>query len=133
MRLALLFPLLLAGCATQPVSTTDADPVPASRIINTQYTQKSPDRGVVLVKRDSGWSGSACAAEVYVNSVPVAKIRSAEKIYLYLEPGPHNIGAYSGCLGGISEERVIVNKGQTVTLRISYDNNGGFDINHTSF
>lgn len=136
MRLIYLLPaLLLVGCATRPVSTMDASPVPQSRIINTQFMQKTADKGTVLVKRDSGFNTAACSARVFVNGSPVADIRTAEKLYIYLTPGDYNIGAMANgiCAGGLTETAVTVELGQTDTLRISYGSNGEFNISPTSF
>lgn len=127
--------VLLSACATKPVSTLDADPVPASRIINTQYTQKSPIKGTLIVKRDSGFNTSACSVRIFVSGSPVADIRTSEKIYIYLKPGDYNIGAIANgiCAGGLVETPVTIEQGSSDTLRISYGSNGEFNISPTSF
>lgn len=127
--------LMLTACATQPVSTMNADPVPQSRIISTQYTQKAPDKGTLLVKRDSGWNTSACSVRVFVSGAAVADVRTGEKVYIYLPPGDYNIGARANgiCAGGLVETAVTIEQGQTDTLRISYGSSGEFKISPTSF
>lgn len=127
--------LSISACATKPVSTMDAAPVPESRIINTQYTQKSPDKGILLIKRDSGLNTGACSSRVFVNGVAVADIRSSEKIYIYIKPGEYNIGAIANgiCAGGLVETAVTIEQGKTDILRISYGSNGEFKISPTSF
>lgn len=127
--------IFLSACATKPVSTMEASPVPESRIINSQYTQKSPDKGILLVKRDSGWNTGACSARIYVSGSAVADIRTSEKIYIYLSPGDYNVGAIANgiCAGGLVEIQVTIEQGKTDTVRISYGSNGEFKISPTSF
>lgn len=129
------FLALLSACATKPISTMDASPVPESRIINQQFLQKSSDKGTLLIKRDSGFNTGACSVRIFVNASPVADIRTSEKIYIFLKPGEYIIGAEANaiCAGGLVETDVVIEKGKTDTLRISYGSSGEFKISPTSF
>ena len=57
---------LLSGCATSPVPSSQADPVPASRLMAFQKVPASP-YGTLVVTRDSGFTGSACNTILYID------------------------------------------------------------------
>jgi hypothetical protein len=68
-----------------------------------QYT------GSLIIKRDTGFMGSACTIRVFVHAVPVADLAPSEKIELFVPLGGHVIGATpTGILcggGGILKQR----------------------------
>ena len=70
---------LLAGCSTQPVNTEQASIVPPDRVWDKKATNKTPDTGEIIVKRDSGFIGSACLASVYLDGNPIADLNTREK------------------------------------------------------
>ncbi|MDV5604098.1 hypothetical protein QM076_27275 [Klebsiella pneumoniae] len=76
--------LLVAGCSTQAVRTSAADPVPASRILSTKYNTPSENTQKIIVKRDSGSKGALCTSRLSVDGEPVADIKTSEKVELNL-------------------------------------------------
>ncbi|EKO4541365.1 hypothetical protein P0I76_004718, partial [Salmonella enterica subsp. enterica serovar Worthington] len=105
---------LLAGCSTQPVNTEQASVVPPDRIWDKKATSKTSDTGVIIVKRDSGFIGSACLASVYLDGNPIADLSTREKVTFYAKPGRHILSAtpHGWCAGGMVEvgADVILNK-----------------------
>jgi len=89
--LALLLFLSLIGCATTPLAVDQATPVPASRILAPQLITHQSNTGILVVKRDSGFMGSACTIRVFVDAVPVADLSPSEKIELYIPLGEHSV------------------------------------------
>jgi hypothetical protein len=80
--------LLLAGCATSPVSRDVAKDVPANRLF--AYQQPSgADDGTLLLIRDSGYLGSGCRVVIYIDDVQAASFSIAEKALLYIPAGRH--------------------------------------------
>lgn len=134
---ALLIFLLAAtaGCATRPVPNALSAFVPSDRILDATYLRSAPGTGVVTLKRDAGLGGSACAARVYVNTRPIADLRTSEKIVLHLPPGDYIFSSQpnSICAGGLSEVRSNVAAGAELTFRIGYGSNGDFSINASAF
>ena len=57
--LALFLVLGLTACATHPVSINQASAVPSSRVLAPQWLSQGPYTGSLVVKRDSGFMGSA--------------------------------------------------------------------------
>jgi hypothetical protein len=125
----------VAGCATSPVSTNEAAPVPPERIISDVFLATKPNTGEVIIKRDTGFGGSACSSRVFVDGSPVADLRTGEKVTLYLPLGDHIIGAEPNgiCGGGLSEVSVTVKKESASVFRIRYGSNGDYDIQPTAF
>src|SRR6184192_2112771 len=78
-----LLVLSLTACATQPVTIHQASAVPASRILAPQWLSQAPYTGSLIVKRDSGFMGSACTVRVFVDAVPVADLAPSEKVELF--------------------------------------------------
>ena len=126
---------VVAGCATRPVSNSEASQVPSSRIIDSKFLTPTPDSGVVTVKRDSGFGGSACSSRVFVNAKPIADLQTSEKVVVYLPAGEYVFSAWPNgiCGGGMSEVRATVKSGAELSFRIGYGSNGDFTINATAF
>ena len=122
--------LLMSGCATSAISTSEAQPVPADRMLSAEYSVNRPDRCLVIVKRDTGSAGSECTSRLLVDGKPVADLATGEKVTLYLPLGEHIIGADPNgeCHGGLSTTSVTALRGQPATLRIQYGSNGEFTI-----
>lgn len=127
--------LVVAGCATQPISNKEAVNIPSERILDSRYLQPSPEMGRVTVKRDSGIGGSACSSRIFVNAKPIADIRASEKVVLYLSSGEYIFSAWPNgmCGGGMSEVRSAVKAGDELNFRVGYGSNGDFTINATAF
>lgn len=127
--------LALAGCATEPVSTADARPVPADRIHSAAYSKQAPDSGTVLIKRDSGMMAAACAVQVFINGSLIAELRTSEMLVLYMPPGEHIAGTRSSgiCYSGNSEAPIVVKPRETRAYRLSIDAGGTSRIGPTAF
>ncbi len=82
----------LAGCSTSPVTETTGKPVEENRIYERSYVAPisvPQDKAAVMFLRDSGYMGSGCSHDIYVNNIKVFAIRQGEKIKLALDPGPY--------------------------------------------
>lgn len=125
----------LIGCATQPVSTAVAVPVPRDRILAPELLQQEDGRGAVIIKRDSGFGGSGCSARVFVNAKPAADLRPSERVVLHLPVGDHILSAQPNgiCGGGMVETRVRVTPTETATFRMGYGTAGDFTFTPTAF
>jgi hypothetical protein len=136
-RLIIIIPsiLLLAACATRPISNAEATLVPRKRILNTQFLHPLPNSALVTVKRDKGLGGSICSTRIFVNGRPIADIRVSEKVVLYLPEGNYILSAWPNgiCGGGMSEVRISVKAGEHLNFRVGYGSNGDFSINPTAF
>src|SRR5262245_26508232 len=85
--------ILLTACATTPLSLYQASSVPSSRILAPQLLSQAQYTGSLIIKRDTGFMGSACTIRVFVDTVPVADLGPSEKIELFLPLGEHVVGA----------------------------------------
>lgn len=125
----------MVGCATQPISNSQAKPVPADQVLDASLLQPQKDAGVVVVKRDSGVGGSACSSRVFVNGKAIADLNAAEKVTLYLPRGDYVLSAWPNgiCGGGMSEVHASIAAGVETSFRIGYGSNGDFSIFQTAF
>ncbi|EJB8470256.1 hypothetical protein MW376_000283 [Citrobacter freundii] len=125
----------LSGCATKPVSNEQAKDAPAKQIINSDLLTKKDGTGEVIIKRDSGFMGSACMSRVYVDGKEVADLDTAQKVTVYPSTGEHIFSAWPKgiCGGGMSEQSGKVTSEKTLMYRIGYGTNGDFGIYPTAF
>jgi len=131
-----LFPLSLAACATTPLTVNQTAAVPQSRILAPQFLTETSNSGILVVKRDSGFMGSACTIRVFVDAVPVADLRPAEKIELFVALGEHSVvvTATSGiCGGGTSEAAVVIMPERQRILRIAAGQGGDIFLQPSAF
>src|SRR5215467_15517670 len=108
--LALFLSLGLAACATHPISVNQASPVPTARVLAPQWLAQAPYTGSLVVKRDSGFMGSACNVRVFVDAVPVADLAPSEKVELFVGVGEHIVGVTSSsafCSDGVFEAAAV--------------------------
>ena len=124
MRL-LILPLLilLSSCATTPIPTSEARPVPSDRLLAPQYFTRHESGDIeVIVKRDQGLSGSGNAIILYLNGQPVANLASGEIVRLYLPPGRYLLGVLPSLnfLGAhsLQETEAVIAPGAPSTFRI---------------
>jgi hypothetical protein len=132
---AVFLAVSVMACATQPVTIYQAYTVPSSRILAPQWLSQAPYTGSLIIKRDSGFMGSACTIRVFVDSAPVADLAPAEKVELFVSLGEHIVGATSNgiCGGGASEAAVvIVPEGQKI-LRIASGQSGDIFLQPSAF
>lgn len=134
--LATFFALSLAACATQPLTIGQSSVVPASRVLAPQWLSQGEYTGSLIIKRDSGFMGSACTVRVFVDAVPVADLGPSEKIELFIAPGEHIIGAAPTgfiCGGGAPEAAVIIVPERQKILRIASGQSGDLFLQPSAF
>jgi len=95
---------ILSGCATSPVSLSKSVPAPKSQLKAAYYelVNNSPNKGRVIVIRDSGFTGSAMSLPIYVNTKKIANLMPSESVTFYLSEGEHFIGM---SLQGLTKNR----------------------------
>ncbi len=127
--------VLLSACAAGPVATSRTNDVPASRILTQKWRSQSPGTGRLVVKRDSGVVRAACDIRVSVDNTPVADLRPAEKIALFLPAGDHVIkGETKGiCRGGASEITMEISADAERIVRIVSGKKDGIELRGTFF
>jgi len=82
----LLLALLLGGCATTPVSMSEAKQAAADRVLAFRIIADDKT-GSLTVIRDEGFIGSACYYAVHINGILAARLDVAEFARFYVEPG----------------------------------------------
>jgi hypothetical protein len=137
MRFLVLFLMLLsvAACATTPLTINQAAAVPETRILAPQLLAQASNTGSLVVKRDSGFMGSACTIRVFVDAVPVADLKSAERVELFVPLGEHSVVATSNgiCGGGTSEVAVVIMPERQRILRIASGQSGDIFLQPSAF
>ena len=126
--------VLLAGCSTSPVSSSQADPVPTNRL--TAFQSKPAGQfGILIVTRDSGFTGSACNTLLFIDGQKSAAISSGETAKFYVPAGERIIGVNSTalCGGGLKERSLVMEPGGTKKYRISIDTSMSMDLSPTAF
>jgi hypothetical protein len=83
---------LLVACATTPVPSSSADPVPAERILAPEFTRPREGLAMLVVTRDVGLRMKACSTSFFVEGVKVAKLEPGEQLRLFVEEGAHLVG-----------------------------------------
>ena len=137
MRFLVLFLMLLslAACATTPLTINQAAAVPETRILAPQLLAQASNTGSLVVKRDSGFMGSACTIRVFVDAVPVADLKSAERVELFVALGEHSVVATANgiCGGGTSEAAVVIMPERQKILRIASGQSGDIFLQPSAF
>ena len=133
--LALLFLLSFTACATTPLTINQASAVPPSRILAPELIAQRSNTGILVVKRDSGFMGSACTIRVFVDAVPVADLAPSEKVELYVPLGEHSVVVSSNgiCGGGTSEAAVVIMPERQRILRIASGQSGDIYLQPSAF
>lgn len=123
---------LISGCATTPISSGQADPVPAERQL--RFRGPAANTVPVTITRDSGFMSSACATRLFVNGELAAYVRAGERITLNIPTGEVILGAEPDgiCAGGLVETQAILQAGRLIQFRIGYDHNGSIGLYRTS-
>ncbi|MET0584737.1 MAG: hypothetical protein ABW099_07635 [Candidatus Binatia bacterium] len=131
----LLMLLSVAACATTPLTINQAAAVPETRILAPQLLAQASNTGSLVVKRDSGFMGSACTIRVFVDAVPVADLKSAERVELFVALGEHSVVATSNgiCGGGTSEAAVVIIPERQRILRIASGQSGDIFLQPSAF
>ncbi len=131
----LLLSLYLVGCASSPVSNSEASRVDDTRILTHKYSKARESYSTIIIKRDKGFMGAACSSRVYINAVPLVDINPGEMYRFYLESGSYIISASPNgiCSGGMYETQINVKEPSTLKYRIGYGTNGDYFIVPTAF
>jgi len=128
--------LSLSACATTPLTVNQTVAVPESRVLAPQFLSQTSNSGSLVVKRDSGFMGSACTIRVFVDAVPVADLRPAEKVELFVALGEHSVVATAAstiCGGGTSEAAVVIMPERQRILRIASGQSGDIFLQPSAF
>ena len=133
--LTILLLFSFTACATTPVTLNQAAAVPASRILAPQLLAQASNTGSLVVKRDSGFMGSACTVRVFVDAVPVADLAPSEKVELFVALGEHSVVVTSNgiCGGGTSETAVIILPERQRILRVASGQSGDILLQPSMF
>ena len=119
---------LLAGCASSPVPSSQADPVPSTRLF--AYQAAVPGDSFLVVTRDKGFVGSGCNGTVSIDGVRAAEVGSGETAKFRVTPGEHIVSA-STCGSGLKERETSIKPGATKKFRISVDSAMSLDLSPT--
>lgn len=83
-RLIVFASICFAGCATRPVSDSDAEPV-----IAPAFAQGDGANTVIVVTRDSGLANGGATARIFVDGREAANLRPSQQVRIYLAAGEH--------------------------------------------
>jgi hypothetical protein len=128
--------VFLTACATTPLTVKQTTAVSESRILAPQFLAQAANTGSLIVKRDSGFMASACSIRVFVDAVPVADLRPAEKVELWVALGEHSVVASPNgvlCGGGTSETAVVIMPERQRILRIAAGQSGDIFLQPSAF
>jgi len=131
-----IFALWVTACATSPVAVHEASAVPSSRILAPQLLAQAQYTGSLIIKRDDGFMGSACAVRVFVGALPVADLAPSEKVEIFVPLGEHVVAATSSssfCGGGVAEAAVVITPERRRILRIAGGQSGDIHLQPSAF
>jgi hypothetical protein len=125
----------IVGCATEPMATSEAKPVPQDRILAAQLINPTSGSASLIFKRDTGLNNAACNFRLFIDGQPFADIDTGEKVQIHPAPGEHILGARSNgiCFAGNAEAITTLAAGQTRTYRVSVGSGGELKIQPTAF
>ncbi|MCM7910098.1 hypothetical protein M8T17_19970 [Enterobacter hormaechei] len=125
----------ITGCSTQPIPTNQASVVSADRVWDKNITKNKDNAGTLIVKRDSGFIGSACFTSIYIDGNPIADLDTREKVTIYPKIGRHVLSATprGWCAGGTVEVEANVELNKPLIYRLGYGANGDFRFSPTAF
>ena len=134
--ISLIGAFVLVGCATTPLSSTQAKSAPRERVI--AFQEKSAINNATLVlTRDEGFLGGGCFYALWINSILAARLDVAETAGFYIEPGEHVLRVGRDPLGkGLcavdsdnwTQRETILRPNERKYFRLSLDANGKADI-----
>jgi hypothetical protein len=126
--------VLAAACASTPVPSSNAIPVPEHRILVPEIAKPQEGHAYVVVTRDEGFLGEACAVALYVDGAHVADLRKSEQIRLFVKPGKHLLGVDAkGCYRGSDQTSIDASQDKLTLLRIEVQLREGFRIKPSAF
>jgi hypothetical protein len=114
----------LQACSTTPVSGMEARPVPSERVF-VDSNASCDNCGTVVLTRDSGFMGAACAVTAIYDGQKVAVMNPGEVVSFPAAPGQHVLEADPGfCAGNRVGVSVLVEPRRRVVFHIARDQNG---------
>lgn len=119
---------LLAGCATSPVPSGEADPVPSSRLF--AFQAPTQENSTLIVTRDKGFVGGGCNTTVSIDGRRAAEIGPGETAAFRVDAGEHIVSA-SSCGSGLKERETTIKAGSSKKFRISIDSAMSMDLSPT--
>jgi len=97
---------LVAACGTTPTSSGQA--VPTSTVLSAVLVKADPANGILVVRRDTGVTSSACAFRIMVDGTAAAELGTGEMVTLYVPPGDHILSTeYRGALCSASGRATV--------------------------
>ena len=133
---AVFLTLSLTACATRPITIHQASAVPSSRILAPQWLSQAQYTGSLIIKRDTGFMGSACTIRVFVDAVPIADLAPSEKVEVFVALGEHFVDATPNgifCGGDASEAAVVIRPESQKILRIASGQSGDIYLQPSAF
>lgn len=126
--------ILAAACASTPVPSSDAIPVPEHRIYSTEFTTPQEGYAYVVVTRDKGLIAEACAVGLFVDGTHVADMRNSEQVRLFVKAGEHLVGVSAeGCFRGSDQLSIDATQEKLTLLRIEVALDDGLRIKPSAF
>ena len=131
----------LVGCATHPVPSSEALPVPTDRVFAFQTPTDRPS-GTLVVVRDRGFIAGGCPMAFFVDGTLAAHLRTGESTTLIVPAGAHILGAGPAGAGMCSwantetyrrEASQLVTEGTTTKIRLAITQNGIIQVTPTAF
>lgn len=112
---------LLAGCASTPVPLAEARPVSPTE--QRLFAERLPMTAPVIVRRDWGGGGRACATTIFVDGEAAAWVSTGEVATLHVPAGEVIIGAEASgiCGGSLVEQAVTLTPDKPVYFRVVRD------------
>lgn len=125
--------LIISACSTTPVTQQSAVLVPAGRVYQTSYVGAAsiPTDATVLFLRDSGFYGSGCSHDLYVDNVKVFSIRQGEKITIHVPASQHFFRLETGgglCPNISTSQETTLTAGARQTYRILLPSDGSLRL-----
>jgi hypothetical protein len=115
--------VVATGCASSPVKVSESHPVPADRLLPglSAFAQPSDTTAKIIVIRDSGFIGGGARTKLLIDGVPVAKLRTGERVQCFVKAGDHILGVTPEPNLGAADAEIqsIVAAGRTYHFRIS--------------
>lgn len=133
--LSLLAAVVVAGCANAVIPTAQTVPVPVDRVLAPELLGPRAGTVAVIVKRDTGLTGSACALRLMVDARAVADLRGGERVDLALAPGERLLAVQSQgiCGGGTVEVKVAAQGEAAQVYRVGYNDGAVLYFMPTAF
>lgn len=126
--------ILAVACASSPVPSSDAIPVPEHRIYSKEFTTPQESYAYVVVTRDQGLIAEACPVKLSVDGTHVADMRNREQVRLFVKTGEHLVGvSLESCFRGSDQLSVDATPDKLTLLRIEVGLDDGLRIKPSAF